>query len=113
MSDIMSRDKDSIEYSLQFMGSCLSGMQKLEKFTLFMGHGSNGKSTLIKLLSKIIGDNYVETRDISSLNETFSMEGLDKTKLIISTESSFKKSKCRNVKKLAHRGKIYMNRKKI
>ncbi|MBP6282065.1 MAG: hypothetical protein KA384_08460 [Leptotrichiaceae bacterium] len=115
MSDIMCGDNDSIEYLLQFMGCCLSGMQKLEKFTLFMGHGSNGKSTLIKLLSKIIGDNYVETRDISSLNETFSMEGLDKTKLIISTESSFKKEvSVEMLKKLTTPGeKIYMNRKNL
>lgn len=113
ISEIMCGDMEAVESILQFMGSCLSGMQKMEKFALFMGYGSNGKSTLIKLLSNIIGDQYVEARDINALNETFAMEGLDKIKLIISTESSSKKEvSVEMLKKLTtYLEKIYMNRK--
>ncbi len=91
MLDIMSDDTEAVEFVLQYMGSCISGMQKLEKFALLMGQGSNGKSTLIKLLCSVVGDEYVETRDINKLDDRFCAQGLEKKKLLISTESTNKK----------------------
>lgn len=48
--------KDLREYMLTLMSSMLDGNNKEEKFYIWTGHGSNGKSKCIELLEKAIGD---------------------------------------------------------
>jgi P4 family phage/plasmid primase-like protien len=67
--DFMSKvlpDKDLREYMLTLMSSMLDGNNKEEKFYIWTGHGSNGKSKCIELLEKVLGD-YACTFNISLL----------------------------------------------
>lgn len=65
MSKVLPK-KDVREYVLTLMASMLDGNNKEEKFYIWTGHGSNGKSKCIELLEKAIGD-YACTFNISLL----------------------------------------------
>ena len=58
--------KEVREYVLTLMASMLDGNNKEEKFYIWTGHGSNGKSKCIELLEKVLGD-YACTFNISLL----------------------------------------------
>lgn len=49
-------NKNVREYVLQIFASCLDGSTKREKLYVFSGSGGNGKSKLIELLDKALGD---------------------------------------------------------
>lgn len=49
-------NKNVREYVLQIFASCLDGSTKREKLYVFSGSGGNGKSKLIELLDKSLGD---------------------------------------------------------
>jgi P4 family phage/plasmid primase-like protien len=51
-------NEDLRKYILKLFGYCLSGCTKLQKFFCFSGEGSNGKSLLIELLGKTLGEYY-------------------------------------------------------
>lgn len=59
-------DKEMREYVLTLMASMLDGNNKEEKFYIWTGHGSNGKSKCIELLLKVLGD-YACTFNVSLL----------------------------------------------
>ena len=65
MSKVLPK-KDVREYVLALMASMLDGNNKEEKFYIWTGHGSNGKSKCIELLEKVLGD-YACTFNISLL----------------------------------------------
>jgi len=51
------RDDESFHYMKRYLGSCFSGtFIKSQSFMLHYGIGGSGKSTIFKILSKIIGD---------------------------------------------------------
>jgi P4 family phage/plasmid primase-like protien len=58
--------KEIRDYVLTLMASMLDGNNKEEKFYIWTGHGSNGKSKCIELLEKVLGD-YACTFNISLL----------------------------------------------
>lgn len=58
--------KEVREYVMTLMASMLDGNNKEEKFYIWTGHGSNGKSKCIELLEKALGD-YACTFNISLL----------------------------------------------
>ena len=49
-------DDDIREYLLRFFGSCLEGRNKQQKFHIFTGIGSNGKSILVEFFEEIFGE---------------------------------------------------------
>ena len=49
-------DYDVREYVLTLLGSFLHGSNKNERFNIWTGTGGNGKSKLIELFEKSIGD---------------------------------------------------------
>jgi P4 family phage/plasmid primase-like protien len=55
MSKVLPK-KEIREYVLTLMASMLDGNNKEEKFYIWTGHGSNGKSKCIELLEKVLGD---------------------------------------------------------
>lgn len=60
MSQIMSQiepKKDKSKLLFQILGTCLIGMS-YQKFVLFNGEGSNGKSLIMKLLTVVLGKYY-------------------------------------------------------
>ncbi len=48
--------KENRDYVLKFLASCLSGSTRDEKFHIWTGSGGNGKSKLIELFDKCMGD---------------------------------------------------------
>jgi P4 family phage/plasmid primase-like protien len=48
--------KEVQEYVLDYLASCLTGSTKNQTFTIFLGSGANGKSVLMDLMSKTLGD---------------------------------------------------------
>lgn len=65
MRKVLPKD-DVREYMMTLMASMLDGNNKEEKFYIWTGHGSNGKSKCIELLEKVLGD-YSCTFNISLL----------------------------------------------
>ena len=60
--------KEVCDYVLRLMSSFLSGSTKSEKFHVWSGSGGNGKSKLIELLEKSLGD-YAGKMNISNLTQ--------------------------------------------
>ena len=54
--DTVFPDKEVRDYVLTLLASCLSGQVQSEKFHFLTGTGSNGKSVLIELVEKTLGD---------------------------------------------------------
>ncbi|KAJ3159187.1 hypothetical protein HDU88_000632 [Geranomyces variabilis] len=53
--DLMLGREDLIQYLLKVLSSLLTGETNDQQFYFFSGKGSNGKSTLVKLLKKMLG----------------------------------------------------------
>lgn len=49
-------DEDMRNYVLTLLASCLCGINKDQKFYIFIGSGANGKSKTIELFMKVMGD---------------------------------------------------------
>ena len=60
--------EDVREYTLRFLSSCLSGEVPDQKFYMWTGSGSNGKSLLVKLVQFALGD-YSRTMDVSYITK--------------------------------------------
>ena len=57
MNDIMLGDKELVEFLSTFIGYCITGHNKEQKFSVWYGDkGSNGKSVLAELLDRTFGD---------------------------------------------------------
>jgi len=59
MNDIMLNDQQMISYLQKLLGYCITGyIVKDHQFIMLVGSGSNGKSTLMHLMSLVLGDYY-------------------------------------------------------
>lgn len=56
LARIFQHDQRLIDYMQQVVGYCLTGLTIEQAFFLLWGSGSNGKSTLLKVLLKLFGD---------------------------------------------------------
>lgn len=59
INDFMTKlmpDKDLCEYLWQHLASILIGVAKVQTFNMYTGDGQNGKSVLISLMEKVLGD---------------------------------------------------------
>lgn len=59
-ADIMLDDVEMITFLLKVLSSSLNARIKFQFFFFFVGRGSNGKSLLIKLMKKSLGDYYAK-----------------------------------------------------
>jgi phage/plasmid-associated DNA primase len=63
LNDIL-QDADLVTYLQRFFGYCLTGSVQEQIIVIFTGQGSNGKTTLIKVICRILGPDYsVYTRE--------------------------------------------------
>jgi putative DNA primase/helicase len=65
ISKILTRE-DIREYVLKVMSTCFDGYTREEKFYIWTGVGANGKSKLLELFSKTLGD-YYDTMNITAI----------------------------------------------
>lgn len=56
LGEIFCGDWELAAYVLRFLGYGLTGSTREQMFSLWHGHGSNGKSTLIKIIRYVLGD---------------------------------------------------------
>lgn len=64
-------DEELIDLVTQMMGYMLTAETKAEKAFLFLGNGSNGKSTLIKVIAELVGRANICTVPLSDLGNSF------------------------------------------
>ena len=74
-------EPDDREMLLQYFGYCLTRDTRQQKFMIITGAGGTGKSTMIKLLERIVGDENTCHISISEFSERFASIGL-KDKLV-------------------------------
>lgn len=56
LDDIMAGDKDLIDYLRRAIGYCLTGDTREQNFFYLHGQGSNGKSTLVNVITQLSGE---------------------------------------------------------
>ncbi|MBQ0105481.1 MAG: hypothetical protein KBT47_05545 [Armatimonadetes bacterium] len=77
MKQIFQNDMDLIDYMLKLFGYCFTGYMNEEKFFIFYGKGSTGKSKLTEIIGTVMGD-YAETapNDIFVENSSNTTNGI-------------------------------------
>jgi putative DNA primase/helicase len=56
LGSIFDGDLELVEYLQKVVGYCLTGLATEQKFWILLGAGANGKSTLLNVLSRLLGD---------------------------------------------------------
>lgn len=56
LKDIMGGDEEMVTYLLTLIGYSLFGHQREQKFWMWLGNGNNGKGTLAKVITHVLGD---------------------------------------------------------
>lgn len=69
-------DEDDRKMFLEFIGYCMTTDTGLQKFLVVNGVGGTGKSTIIRLVSKIVGKENISNLSLQDLNERFSATNL-------------------------------------
>ncbi len=91
--EITQNDEDMIQYYKRFWGYCLTGETSDRSLHVFWGEGKNGKSTLINICKKILGDYYsvldetVMTKTVVSRGPTPELVPLAKCRVATLPES--------------------------
>ena len=69
--------KEDVEAAIELFGYCLLRTYPIHKAFMFVGEGSNGKSTLINILQKFLGKNNCAAMSLQDLeNQNFSLASL-------------------------------------
>lgn len=93
---------------LQIVGYLLTSKNDIQKMIIFYGpSSSNGKSTFLKILEKIIGSENICHKSIEKLDNQFEAEGLEFKLLNICTEIPKKEIKNIEILKQAITGDIF------
>ena len=83
-------NREDREMMLEYFGYCLTRDTRQQKFLIIQGVGGTGKSTLIKLLEHMIGDENISHISLSELTERFAAIGLKDKQLNSCSELSGK-----------------------
>ena len=70
------QSNDDVKMILEFMANCLSISNDSQKALLFTGLGGTGKSVLLNLIIKIVGENNTSTIPLQALSERFTTQML-------------------------------------
>lgn len=73
--EIMCNDKDLVRYLAKSLGYCLTAEMSARCVTLWYGIGLNGKGSLSKLLIKLMGPFYVQTRKEVAIKSASAAKG--------------------------------------
>lgn len=69
-------DKEDREMFLQFAGYCMTRDTRQQKLLILCGGGGTGKSTLIRLIEKVIGIRNISNVSLAELSQRFAAFGL-------------------------------------
>jgi putative DNA primase/helicase len=92
VDEIMVGRQDMVEFLQRWFGYCLTGEMTAQVFTIFYGNGANGKSTLVELISRIMGsysrtappDTFVQKQAGGIPNDVAALRG---SRLVLTTET--------------------------
>jgi putative DNA primase/helicase len=93
VADIFNHDHEVIQSFQEMLGYLLyyGGTWKIQKFFVFYGKGSNGKSLLCSIIRKLLGENNCSSTALDRLHETFALQDLYGKMVNISPEAEQKK----------------------
>lgn len=69
-------DPEDREMLLEYCGYCLTRDTRMQKFLVLVGSGGSGKSTLIRLVESIMGDDNLSHVSLKELTQRFASYGL-------------------------------------
>lgn len=69
-------EPDDLEMLLQFSGLCLTRDTRQQKFLILNGEGGTGKSTIIRMIDRMIGSDNISNISLGQLTQRFSAFGL-------------------------------------
>lgn len=69
--DFIAENPDDLEMLLQYAGYCLTRDTRQQKFLILRGEGGSGKSTVIRLIEKMIGEENISSISLKQLNQRF------------------------------------------
>ena len=62
-------DPDTREAVLRYLGYCLTGDTSAQKALFIVGNGANGKTTLLNLMTRLLGSDYADSVSINLFND--------------------------------------------
>jgi len=73
---VSSKNADKKKLLYEIMGLCLLQKNFFEEFYVIVGDGCTGKSTYLKLIRKLVGDDNISALSLNDLSEKFRVEKL-------------------------------------
>lgn len=74
--DQICEDPEDREMLLQFAGLCLTRDTRQQKFLILNGEGGTGKSTVIRMIDKMVGSDNISNISLNQLTQRFAAFGL-------------------------------------
>ena len=90
LNKVFCGDSECIELFEEILGDCLLRKNIYQKAFLFYGGGSNGKSTILKLIRKLIGNDNVSTIGLDQLVKDFQCAELENKLVNIGDDINYK-----------------------
>lgn len=90
LNKVFCNDAECIELFEEILGDCLLRKNIYQKAFLFYGGGSNGKSTILKLIRRLIGNDNVSTIGLDQLVKDFQCAELENKLVNIGDDINYK-----------------------
>ena len=87
LETVFEGDHERISLVQEIFGYCLTADTQLQKFFIFYGNGSNGKSVLANIMRKVIGNDNCSSSTLEQLSKQFGAQVIQDKRLNISGES--------------------------
>lgn len=93
LNTLTGNDAQTQKLILEYMGAILSNVQgwRFKKAMFLQGKGDTGKSTLINLITMLLGKNNVSESDLQKLNKRFGETAIYNKRLVYSNDLPFMK----------------------
>lgn len=111
INEISLYDEELVRVHQEIMGYLLSAETKAEKAFFFYGGGSNGKSVLTSIITKLVGKENMSSIPLSEFGQQFGLEGLVNKSVNIAAENEMggKALKTENFKAIVSGDTITIN----
>lgn len=112
LNDIFDGDQERIDLIFETIGYSMSDSTAAQACVLYVGDGSNGKSTVVRVMQHALGPENYSTLSLTDLNKKFSKAALINKKSNLSSESEFEKEfNTQNLKSITASDEIQIEKK--
>lgn len=114
MNEICQHDRNRKRALLEFLGYSLTFETRNHKLAFFYGEGANGKSTLLEILSMLVGKEHYLSLEVKELKDKFAKASIQGKKVVAFPDISKEEAKAgitAEVKKLVSGDEISADRK--